>query len=431
MRDVRGPLLLLLEVCWGWALAAVFAQAASGGRAAGPSLIGAAAVVLGANGAAGALRQFDIEERTMRAVGIAATIFSLALVLPLEYGLALPEVGPERSALFGTGTAFVILWVRGVLRGRGSGSDEFESALRGVTLGLAPVVVAAGTLPDVRGPEAFGALALVYGMLSLLVLALYRTAEPARPVTALASQWGLATVAIAALAGLLLAIALAIDPGSSGALEPVGNALRPIGEPLVKYVLGPPLRALTWLFRLLLPDLGREALPQPREIEPRERDPNNEGPAWPFSFRALLIVLIVTGIVLATLMLLALLFRRNRQPTDEEELPETEREGTLAGDLSDLFGMIGIRSRRRRDRWSAIAIRRLYAEMLDRAAQDGLVRPTATTPAQFAPLLDARYRSELPTDITLAFAESRYGAREIDRGRVEELRRRWEQFDGR
>ena len=430
VREVRLPLLLLLEIFWGWAFAAVFAQALSGGRAPGPSVIGAAAVVLGSTGLSSALRQFDIEERTMRIIGVSATVFGLALILPLEYSAALSEIGPQRSAMSGAGVAFVVLWVRGILRGRGG--DEFEGALRTVALGLLPIAVAAGTLPDAHGPQAFGALALLYGMLGLLVLALYRTAEPQRPVRTLASQWGMATIVVAAIAGALLLLAFAIDPGSSSVLAPLGEPLRPVGRMLVQYVLGPPLSAIGWLISHVLPDFTREVQVEPQEFEEEQRrDPDDDGPAWSLPVRYLLGGLIATGVVLAVLLLLALLFRRNRRPQEDEELPATEREGAFADDLSDLFGMLGNRFRRRRDRQSAVAIHRLYVEMLDHASEHGIDRPPATTPLQFAPVLDARYRSGLPTDITLAFADSRYGAREIDRTRVDDLRRRWDELGGR
>ena len=427
VRDVRLPLLLLLEVCWGWALAAVLAQIFAGGGAAGPSVLGTAFVVLGSYSLATALRQFDIGERTMRIVGVGATVLCLALVVPLEFHATLSELGPPRGAMFGTSVAFVALWVRGILRGRVR--DEFDGAFPSVAVGLLPIAIAAGTLPDAHGPQAFGALAVVYGMLGLLVLALYRAAEPARTVRTLASQWGAATVAVVAVAGLMLVLAAAVDPGSFGFLAPIGEPLRVAGRAFVQYVLGPPLAALGKLFDLLIPDGQRQLRIEPQEPrEDQRRDPENDGPAWALPVRYIIGGLTIAGVALLALTLLALLFRRVRRTEDEEEPDATEREGTLAGDLGDLFGSLSRRFRRPGTHRSAVSIRRLYAEMLERASVDGLERPPSATPLQFAPRLDAQYRSSIPSDITLAFTASRYGARVVDERVVRDLRARWEQL---
>ena len=428
VRDVRLPLLLLLEVCWGWAFGAVLAQIFSGGGAPGPSVLGTAVVVLASYGLAAALRQLDVDEATMRVIGVGATVLCLALVVPLEFRATLWEEGPARGAVIGSATAFVVLWIRGVLRGRVQDAS-FEGTLGSVALGLLPIAIAAGTLPDTHGPQAFGALAVAYGMLGLLVLALYRTAEPARPMSALASQWGAATVVVVAAAAVMVLLAAAIDPASFGFLAPIGEPLRLAGRLLLQYVLGPPLAALAWLLDLILPDSQRQIRLQPEEpVEEQRREPDNDDPAWTLPVRYIVGGLIVAGILLAALLLLSLLFRRYRRPDEEEDQQETEREGTLADDLSDLFGMLGDRFRRRSTRPSAIAIRRLYGEMLDRAADDGVERPSGTTPLQFAPALDARYRSNLPSDITLVFAESRYGARDVDDHVVRDLRARWDEL---
>jgi hypothetical protein len=74
-----------------------------------------------------------------------------------------------------------------------------------------------------------------------------------------------------------------------------------------------------------------------------------------------------------------------------------------------------------------VAIRRLYAEVLAAAGEQGLERPPATTPARFAPALDAHFASGLPSEITSAFVESRYGERVVDDARVRALTERWRQ----
>ncbi|HEX5474912.1 MAG TPA: DUF4129 domain-containing protein, partial [Vicinamibacterales bacterium] len=91
-----------------------------------------------------------------------------------------------------------------------------------------------------------------------------------------------------------------------------------------------------------------------------------------------------------------------------------------------LFDGIGRRARRPVST-SSVAIRRLYADMLARAADDGLDRPPAATPSRFAPALDRRYRSPVPSEITQSFVASRYGGTELDSDAVRHLRATWQQ----
>jgi hypothetical protein len=72
-----------------------------------------------------------------------------------------------------------------------------------------------------------------------------------------------------------------------------------------------------------------------------------------------------------------------------------------------------------------VAIRRLYFEMLDAAGRRGLERADAQTPLQFAPALDAQFASGVPSEISAAFVESRYGERAVDDERVRRLREQW------
>jgi hypothetical protein len=321
-----------------------------------------------------------------------------------------------------------MLWIRGILRGRVH--DDLEGALRSVVLGIAPVAIAAATTPLVHGPESFGALAIGYVLLGLLVLALYRIGEPARPVAAVAAQWGALTAVVAAAAVGLTAVAAAIDPGAFGPVGRIGELLRGPAILVAEWVIGPPLRGLAWLIGLLIPD-GSRSLPPP-QLEPqqepeRERDENE--PAWALPVRWLIGGAITMLVVFGALLLIALLFRRFSRPPDEgDSRTDIERDGTLADDLGDLLGALGRRFRRSsRPAPSAIAIRRLYARVLDHAAAGGLVRPAHATPGGFAPRLDARYGSPVPGRISELFASSRYGAHEIDDAVVGRLALEWDE----
>ena len=125
--------------------------------------------------------------------------------------------------------------------------------------------------------------------------------------------------------------------------------------------------------------------------------------------------------------MLALLFTRFSRPADEdEERANVEREGTLGDDLGDLLAALRRPFRRGpRQASSQYAIRRLYAEVLGRAEADGLVRAPGTTPSQFAPVLGARYGSDIVSGITDAFVASRYGSQDIAEDRVRQLNDQW------
>ena len=136
----------------------------------------------------------------------------------------------------------------------------------------------------------------------------------------------------------------------------------------------------------------------------------------------------LAGLTIVLAFLTALWFairRRSRKPGTKERRTAVESEGTLLEDLRGLFDGIGRRMRRPAPA-SSVAIRRLYARMLGRAATDGLARPPAATPSQFAPRLDERYGSPVPSDITRAFVASRYGLEEFPPDAVRRMTAEWE-----
>ena len=66
IRSIRLPLLLLLEILWGWPLVAIAAQLFSAGQATGPSIIAAAIAVLGSAAVLRLLQQFELDEMQTR-----------------------------------------------------------------------------------------------------------------------------------------------------------------------------------------------------------------------------------------------------------------------------------------------------------------------------------------------------------------------------
>ena len=149
--------------------------------------------------------------------------------------------------------------------------------------------------------------------------------------------------------------------------------------------------------------------------------------------RNILVGGVLVAVALIAVAMLALLFRRFaiRKKDPLEERTDVEAESSLRDDIGDLLGAFGRRFRRSpRLPESGVAIRRLYGEMLDRAAAEGFERPPAATPLRFAPTLDRQFASDVPSRITDAFTASRYGARENDGALVRDLRQQWDELDG-
>lgn len=425
IRAVRLPLLLLLDVMWGWALVAVLAQLFSAGNGVGPSVLSVAAVVLGSYGLMWALRRTALEETELRIAGVAATVLAMMVIIPLEFGVSLDTEG-ERGAAFGGSIGLIALWVRGVLRARVS--DDFDAAAHSALLGVIPVALATGLQSDVRGPEAFGALAIAYVLLAMLVLALYNAGEPGRPVTALAGEWGGMAAGIVGGAVALALIAAVLDPNSFGTLQPVGDALRRLGTP-IEFVLGPPFRFIEWLFSLIpLPSTEQNFESRPPPEEPPREEPEEQ--PWSLPIRWIMTGIVIAAIVAGVLLLLALIFGRFRRKDDDDDDGDvTEREGGLGEDFGDLLAMLRRPFRRTpRSPGSAYAIRRLYTEMLYRAAADGFERAPGATPSQFESTLAARYGSDLSAGVTSAFVASRYGSIDISDDQVRRLNEQWRQI---
>jgi hypothetical protein len=213
-----------------------------------------------------------------------------------------------------------------------------------------------------------------------------------------------------------------------------------IGRLLRDYVLVPifwfialPFRLLAWVLDAIAPhseQMRRQPLP------PMEEPPKDEGdtPLW---WRIVVAIgLSVSGVLIALLALWLLWrsFRRyvGRRPAGAgEDREHVEPASSLLADLGSMLGALGQRFRRERSAPNAVAIRRLYFEMLAAGEERGLARPISATPTRFAPALDASFGSDVASKISAAFVESRYGERSIDDARVRRLREEWRAASGR
>jgi hypothetical protein len=230
---------------------------------------------------------------------------------------------------------------------------------------------------------------------------------------------------VVAAAVALALIAAVFDPNSFGALSPVGDALRTIGTPL-EYVFGPIFRFFGWLLSFIpFPSTEQDVQPQPLPDEPPREEPEEK--PWALPIRWIMTGAVIAAIIAGVLLLLALLFSRFRRGKDGDDSgDEVDHEGGLGDDLAELFGLLKRPFRRAsRTPSSSHAIRRLYTEMLDRAAADGIVRAPGTTPSQFVPVLGERYGEDLTRRVTDAFVASRYGSVHIPEDRVRQLSEQW------
>lgn len=441
---LRTPALLLVEALWSFAAAALAVQFLGQRDGPAPSII-TVAIVVGASFvvarviAAGGDADGDVDPSSGVALSVAA-IAAIALVTYAApagslHGLARffahpgDVIASNAHVVAGVG-AMGALWIRGVRRGSLPGIDA-DHALASVTAGFVAVTIAAISHPDVQGDVAWGALAFAYAVVALLTLALFN-AMPSTPVATLARGWPLAFAALACVALVLTLVAGTLDRSLFGAFAPLAGPGEAAGRALRDYLLAPvfwlfalPFRGLFWLLDAVAP--GAHA-PPPVPPSRSEREPTPDGgePLW---FRILIAsgtaaaAIVVAGVAL---LLLRQAFRRYlaRRASDANEERE-DLEPSLRDELGALLGAVGRRFRRRPGDASAVAIRRLYFEMLAAAEDRGLPRAPSQTPSQFAPALDRRFASAVPSQISAAFVESRYAGRAIDDLRVRALREGW------
>ncbi len=441
VRTLRLPFALGVELMWSYAAVAIAVHVAGRGDGPAPSLVAVAAVVLGSFALGRGLQQTDLDESSLRNAGAAATIILLAVILRAEYGgLAAPwSFGWLRDTITEPGAAFdahadvivgcaalIALWVRGAATGQQT--TDFSAVSRSAAFGLVVVAIAAALSPDARGPQSFGGLALLYVPVSLITLALFQSADAEKPAARFAAEWAPALAALLGAAALLAIVAAAIDPASLGFIAPIGRPLAIAVAIVAEFVLGPIVGGIGWLFGAILPHSTHE-LPKPQIADTPAPDPTKHGtPLWfrivGYTVAGGALTLLVTG----SLVGLWFMFRRftKRKPRPIEKREQIEGESLLGEDLGAMFGALASRFRRSPRRpASAIAIRRLYSDLIDRAAADGLDRAPSATPSHFAPSLDAHFASDAPSAITDAFAASRYGRHEPEDAEVRALRERW------
>lgn len=435
---------------WVYAGAALVVATVGDGASLSPAAV--AAVIVLSYGLTRLLRQLDLEQGTLRLWGAGLSIALLYLILRIDiagepYLWRLGWIGDLLSdpgkTLEGRGSAAAEVIVLAAAWGWGitQGGRLFtlESALRNVSLGLIVVVVVSAMAPSADAPNALRWLPLPYLAAGLLTLALahFLSVELDRHRPFL-YQWALW---MGGMLGAMGGIALLASYIDLPPLSPVGEALQLALRGVVlgiAVIVAPLILGFAWVLEIVFAWLASDDLFVPEEVDTsqlmEEVEQNKGGPPrWAFFLGVVLRGgAIALGFVLA-LTLLWFLFRRFfRRSEDEAEVREevTAEAGDLLGDLRSLFtGALGrLRGRGAGGLRGYDAIGRLYLSMLSRAEAGGLLRSPATTPSEFAPRLDAHFGSDVPGEISQAYAEARYGDRLRPEQQIDELRSRWDEL---
>lgn len=433
IRAARSALLVVIELLWGFAAAAVFVSVFAGGQQ-GPSMVAVAIGVLASTAIGYTIMGGDGRGERMPALAALASVIAIVVIAQFEYASRPWSLGwagdlvthgsavsdRERGIAAGV-VALALLWVRGA--GAAIRAQAMEPPVLGIVGGLAAVAVAAAAQPDVRGPDLFGPIAIAYVPLALIALALFTVADAEQPVAGIVAGSGRWLAAIVAGTLVVGALAAAFDPGSLGVLAPVGRPVGFVLERVLTVVLAP----FALLASLLghLPGLPNHPPTTPQVQGTPQIKPPHETPEWQIILGRVIAGAVLAALVGAVCGVIWLMFRRKAsrpRPLEFRETIEVEEGADDRG--GDLLGGLLRRFRRPRPPEGA-AVRRLYHEMLADAADRGVERPAGTTPARFAPRLDAHYGSGAPSAISDAFGRSRYGAAAFDDATVAAMRKRW------
>ncbi len=436
-----------------WVYGGTALAVAALGDGASMSIWAALAVVGLSYGLARLLQGFDISEGALRFWGVGLSVLLLYVVCRADIagdlylwrlgwlGDLLASPGSTLEGHGGDVTEVILLgaaWAWGVTRG--IRDFAFESLLGDIGLGLVVVLLAAAFGPAADAAGTLRWLPVPFMVAGLLALALAHLgsveADRRRPFLGVWMSWTGGSLGV--IAGLAL-LAAAWNPPS---MEAVGRAALLAGEGValaLAYAVAPFLYAVAWVIQHVIDWLAgsREALP-PAEMTPPAGLPEGlteadkgEPAHWTkvigYVLRSGLVVL---AIALALTVLWFAFRRFSRGRGDEIEVREEASPGE-GGPLGDLRSMLsgalaGLRRRATGESRGRDALGRLYFSVLRRAAGEGLPRPPAATPLEFAPRLEEHFVSSVPGAISQAYSEARYGRQPRPRHEVERLSSQWE-----
>jgi Domain of unknown function (DUF4129) len=411
--------------------------------------IGAVVAVVGLSyGLARLLQRVEITEAAARIGGTGLSIVLLYFILRVDIAGEpylwkmdwlvdlLSDWGRMLQDHVGEMTEVCLLgavWLWGVVRG--TGELTLERVLDEVGLGLLIVFAAAVLAPAAGAPGALRWLPVPYLAVGLMALALTHLRSGEVGHQPFLGAWMLWTGGPLGIMAGLATLAVFLDMPS---LQAAGHAVTVAVEglaALLVLITTPFLIALSWLMGHLIDWLvgGRGLAPETRSAGQPMIPPQSE-PGEPAGWLRMLGYALRSGLVVLAIAVAVSVFwfayRRlshRRQASDELEEPtliESRPPGTLRTLLSGAIGRL--RGRTARGHRGRDAIGRLYWSMLHRAAGEGLPRPPAATPLEFALRLEEHFGSPTPGRISRAFAAARYGRRPPPQEDIERLRASWE-----
>ena len=456
------PLALATEAVWYFAVASVLV--AWIGEGPGPSLWVLIAAAGGGFYLARLLGLLELSQPSMSATGAVASIVGLYALLRLEYlgdlrlwelswlGKFASHPGDAQGPLVLGSLLTVGLALRWALLGQST--ITFDSVVRSFSAGFAAIVLAAVIDIGADLDSAVGTAALPFFALGLIAIAAFHLDRTAPEASAPISRpWALTLLTTV---GLLMALALlatlvvlggllaldwlveGLNPGPT--LASVGHGLAWLWRGVIDLlilVLTPIAIAIEWLIRGLRDLVGVNDPEQepPEPVQPpggfgEEQGERGNVPGW-----LRVVGWVVAGTLLTVVVgaLALVIFARSRRRRDErsEWRESVWHEGSLKDDLRGLLGRL-FSSRRQRSPPApdlppdVLAVRRLYLSILSRAADRGLGRPPARTPLEFASPLAEHFGSQIPSEVSVAFARARYGLKPPP---LDELRRLLNEWD--
>jgi hypothetical protein len=417
-----------------WVYAGVSLLVAGAGDGETVAFVSVLATVVLAYGLSRLLGTLDISERAMRWWGAGLSIIGLYIILRAEVAgsvdvwqlgwlvdlLAHPNDTLEDQ---GSGITTVVLlgatWVWCVIRG--TTTLTIDRAMNEAGIGLVVVLVSAAFAEAAEAPEALRWLPLPFMVASLLALALLHARPVEGGTSTFRSPWVLWTGG--AIGGMaLLALIVAVLPSPS--LEATGDALLTVGKAVgiaLAWTFSPFFFAIGWLFDHVPWPFDSSELPEQQDQQLRDPEEEEAEPAqWSIVLGYIVRTVAVIAVIALVVALLWFAFRRFTRRSDGAGDETRESIEPVSGGVFDGLRSLVPRLPRRASGHDAIG--RLYVSMLRAASQRGLERPLAATPLEFAPQLDARFDSPVPSTISRAYAEARYAARSPDAADVERLR---------
>lgn len=423
-----------------YAVAAVVVSAFNDGD--GVSLGAVAAVVVISYALARMSPWLGLAERAVRLWSVALSVLLFSLIVRLEIsadpylwrlgwlgdllsnpGDALEDREARVAALIVLGAAWLLAAYRAAR------PLSFERVLTESNVGLVALVLAVALAPAAEAPALVRWLPAPYMFAALSALALAHLlqveVDERRPVLV---GWTLWTVGpLVAIAGAVAAVSAFAPPSPAALLDAVAFA----GSALVLaalFVVSPFIIALAFAVELvagLIAGTGAEPdLPEPPPPALPEPDPGS--PLWSRIAAGVLLASVALGALAALWFSFRSRFARAGQ--DEGELREAVSPAPAGARRGADALPAGALRRLRRRPTPRDAVGRLYVAMLRRAAEEGLARPPAATPGEFAPLLQAHFASSTPHAISDAYIRARYAGRSPPREEIDSLRRAWREL---